>query len=88
LGDTQVCRADSLAFHLNASLTVLNLAKLELVQNGSWDKDVPFSMASRKMVYFNQHFIEKIFSILDLDLSLINSIPEFKSLTTYGAIST
>ncbi len=88
LGDAQVCRQDSLAFHFNASLTVLNLAKLEQAQADGNSQDRPFSMASSKIVHFNQHFITKIFSILDLDLTLINSHPNIEALTTYGAIST
>ena len=44
-------------------------------------------MATQKMVYFNEHLLEKVFFILDLDLSLINDTPDLDALRTYGAIA-
>jgi hypothetical protein len=52
-----------------------------------YDPATPFSMATQKMVYFNEHLRQKVFFILDLDLSLIKSKPEFEALRTYGAIA-
>ena len=40
------------------------------------------------MVYFNVHLLEKVFSILDLDLSLLKCNPDLAVLRTYGAIAT
>jgi hypothetical protein len=87
LNDCQARRQDSLNFHFNASLTALNLAKVDAYLSFNYDADTPFSMATQKMVYFNEHLLEKVFSILDFDLSLIKCNPEFEALRTYGAIA-
>jgi hypothetical protein len=44
-------------------------------------------MATQKMVYFNEHLLQKVFFILELDPSLIKSNPDFEVLRTYGAIA-
>ncbi len=87
LSDCQARRQESLDFHFNASLTALNLAKVDAYFSFHYDPDTPFSMATQKMVYFNEHLLEKVFSILDLDLSLIKCNPDFEALRTYGAIA-
>lgn len=87
LNDCQARRRESLDFHFNASLTALNLAKVDAYLSFDYDADTPFSMATQKMVYFNEHLLEKIFSILDLDLSLIKCNPDLDALRTYGAIA-
>lgn len=87
LSDCQARRQESLDFHFNASLTALNLAKVDAYFSFDYDPDTPFSMATQKMVYFNEHLLQKVFSILDFDLSLIKCNPEFEALRTYGAIA-
>lgn len=87
LGHCQARCQESLHFHFNASLTALNLAKVDAYLSFAYDFDTSFSMLTQKMVYFNEHFLEKIFSILDLDLSLINCHPDLDALRTYGAIA-
>lgn len=87
LSDCQARRQESLNFHFNASLTVLNLAKVDAYLSFDYDVDTPFSLATQKMVYFNEHLLTKVFSILDLDLSLINCQPDLDALRTYGAIA-
>jgi hypothetical protein len=87
LNDCQARRQESLNFHFNASLTALNLAKVDAYFSFDYDPDTPFSMATQKMVYFNEHLLQKVFSILDFDLSLIKCNPDFKALRTYGAIA-
>ena len=87
LGHCQARCQESLHFHFNASLTTLNLAKVDAYLSFAYDLDTPFSMATQKMVYFNEHLLEKVFFILDLDLSLINDIPDLDALRTYGAIA-
>ncbi|MCP4371276.1 MAG: transposase [Deltaproteobacteria bacterium] len=85
--DCQARCQESLDFHFNASLTVLNLAKVDAYLSFDYDLDTPFSLATQKMVYFNDHLLQKVFSILDLDLSLINCQPDLAALRTYGAIA-
>lgn len=87
LCDCQARSQECLDFHFNASLTALNLAKVDAYLSFGYDADTPFSMLTQKMVYFNEHLLEKIFSILDLDLSLIKTNPDFDALRTYGAIA-
>ena len=87
LSDCQARRQESLNFHFNASLTALNLAKVDAYLSFDYDLDTPFSMVTQKMVYFNQHLLQKVFSILDFDLSLIKCNPDFEALRTYGAIA-
>lgn len=87
LGHCQARGQASLDFHFNASLTALNLAKVDAYLSFGYNPDTPFSMATQKMVYFNEHLLEKVFSILELDPSLIKSIPDFELLRTYGAIA-
>jgi hypothetical protein len=87
LSDCQARRQDSLDFHFNACLTALNLAKVDAYLSFDYCADTPFSMVTQKSVYFNEHLLEKVFSILDLDLSFIKCKPDFDALRTYGAIS-
>jgi hypothetical protein len=87
LCDCQARCQQSLDFHFNASLTALNLAKFDAYLSFDYDADTPFSMLTQKMVYFNEHMLEKVFSILDLDPSLIKCNPDFDALRTYGAIA-
>lgn len=87
LSDCQARRQESLDFHFNASLTALNLAKVDAYFSFGYDPETPFSMATQKIVYFNAQLLEKVFSILDLDLSLIKCNPDFAALRTYGAIA-
>ena len=87
LSDCQARRPESLDFHFNAALTALNLAKVDAYFSFGYDPDTPFSMATQKIVYFNAHLLEKVFSILDLDLSLLKCNPDLAALRTYGAIA-
>lgn len=86
LTDCQARPQASLDFHFNAALTTLNLAKVDAYLSFGYDAETPFSLATQKMVYFNQHFLEKVLTILVLDLSLINCQPALAALRTYGAI--
>lgn len=86
LTHSQARNQASLDFHFNASLTALNLAKADAYLSFGYDADTAFSMATQKLVYFNQHFLEKVFASLELDLSLINCQPDLAALRTYGAI--
>jgi hypothetical protein len=77
----------SLDFHFNASLAALNLTKVDAYLSFDYILETPFSMATPKMVYFNEHLLAKVFSILELDPSLIKCNPDFEILRTYGAIA-
>ncbi len=87
LCDSQSRDPERLNFHFNASLTTLNLAKLEHLQAQSDTEPMAFSMASVKAWYFNAYFIQKIFSMLGFDPSWIEKSPEYQKLRNYGKLS-
>ena len=87
LCDSQSRDPERLNFHFNASLTTLNLAKLEHLQAQSDTEPMAFSMASVKACYFNAYFIQKIFSMLGFDPSWIEKSPEYQKLRNYGKLS-
>jgi len=88
LADCQACSQAQLDWHFNASFTALNIAKIEdrLTQEVDSLKNV-FSMASWKARYCNDGLIGRIFSMLNIDVSLIKSTPQFEGLRNYGTIS-
>ncbi len=57
LGHCQARGQASLDFHFNASLTALNLAKMDAYLSFGYNPETPFSMATQKMVYFNEHLL-------------------------------
>ena len=74
-------------FHFNASLTALNLAKPDAIEQHNSDTDFVFSMASYKRRAFNYHLLERFIDKLDLEPTLIKSHPNYSSLYDYGAIA-
>lgn len=87
LCDCQSTKKESLDFHFNASLTTLNLAKIDAVMKHDESKPFVFSMLTYKRLAFNELFCEKIFSMLGFDLSLIKMHPDFKDTMRLGAIA-
>jgi len=76
-----------LDFHFNASLTALNLAKLDALQQHNCSTNLVFSMASYKRRALNYHLLERFIDKLDLNPTLIKSHPNYSNLHNYGAIS-
>jgi len=77
------CQARDLVkteFHFNASLTALNLAKVEAQQQQSRQDRVPFSMASAKRRALNQHLLDRFIAALDLEPTSIKSRPNYLTL--------
>jgi hypothetical protein len=87
LEDCQARDAQKLAFHFNASLSALNLAKVEALQQHSGQAPFVFSMASVKRRMLNQHLLDRFICNLDLDPSQIKSHPNYSSLCNYGIIA-
>ncbi len=85
--DCQARDAVKLAFHFNASLTALNLAKLDAIQQHSGKTPFVFSMASIKRQMLNQHLLERFICNLDLEPSQIKSHPNYPTLCHYGMIA-
>jgi len=84
------CQARDLVkteFHFNASLTALNLAKVQAQQHQSGQERVPFSMASAKRRALNQHLLDRFIATLDLEPTSIKSHPNYSTLCNYGIIA-
>lgn len=86
LNHCQARCSESLHFHFNASMTALNLLKLEDRQYHSGSSKV-ISIASWKIRKANAHLLERFSSYLGLDFSCIKSRPEFEILCNYGVVS-
>ena len=87
LADCQARDLTKLDFHFNASLTALNLAKLDAVRQHNCSTNLVFSMASYKRRAFNYHLLERFICKLDLDPTLIKSHPNYSNLHNYGTIA-
>ena len=87
LTDCQARDQKKLDFHFNASLTALNLAKLDLIQRHSSTNPFVFSMASYKRLALNEHLLETFISKFDLEPTLIKNHPNYEELRSYGAIA-
>ncbi len=87
LSDAQTRDQKRLDFHFNAALSTLNLAKVEHIKADCDTLPNPFSMASIKACYFNTFFLEKIFSMFDLDLNCIKKSSQYQYLINYGNIA-
>jgi hypothetical protein len=86
LNHCQARCSQALHFHFNASMTALNLLKLEDRQHQSGGSKV-ISIASWKIRKANAHLLERFSSYLGLDFSHIKSRPDFEQLCNYGAIA-
>lgn len=82
----QARTATALHNHFNASLTAVSFAKLETHPTAP-GTPVPFSMASLKRRYFNQHLLDRILDYLASGLSLEKFSPAYEALCNYGIIA-
>ena len=87
LAHCQARGAQRLHFHFNATLTTLNIAKIEQRQAQATDQPTIYSIASVKACYFNAHFLQLIFSKLGWELRAIKNDPLYRSLREYGKIA-
>lgn len=83
------CQARSehkLAFHQNASLTAVSLAKADFYAD---DNNVgrPFSMADMTTSYFNRLYVNRIFEKLDLDPTSDALAPLYQELLNFGKLA-
>jgi hypothetical protein len=78
----------SLAFHFNASMTALNLIKIQDRKLSQESKGHVISVLSWKIRKFNEHLVHRISSMLGLDLTLIKFNPEYEKVLNYGTIGT
>ncbi|MFM8006025.1 MAG: hypothetical protein ACKO86_13995, partial [Dolichospermum sp.] len=59
----------------------------EAIQLHKSPKPFVFSMASVKRLALNRHLLDRFISLLDLDVTLIKSHPNFPDLCSYGTIA-
>ena len=86
----------ALHYHFNASLSALNVAKLQAFQSWQQQHAAPrqaresfvFSLASCKQRAFNEHLLDTIMSNLGLEPSWIKCHPRYDYLRNYAAIAT
>ena len=86
LSDCQARSKAKLDFHFNASLSAVNIAKLEARQQRG-DSAEPISMASLKRRAFNQHLLDHICEHLGNGQNLEKSSPNYEALCNYGVIT-
>lgn len=87
LAECQSRNKAALQFHFNASLTTLNLARVESVQAQDGANPLVFSMSSLKQRAFNEQMLEMIIEKLALDHSFVKNHPSYDELRTYGSIA-
>lgn len=91
LSDCQSTQKHKLDFHINASISALNIAKVHSLQQhlASPQSQEPFvfSMASYKRRALNEYLLEQFISMLDLDPTLIKLHPNFQKLCSIGLIA-
>ncbi len=87
LADAQTRNAQRLHFHFNASLTTLNIAKIEQRKAQSGDQPMVYSIASVKACYFNELFLQRFFSTFGWELSWIKKSPLYRRLRDFGRIA-
>ncbi len=80
----------ALHYHFNASVTVVNVARLmaqaEQQQRAEQTEEkLVFSMTSIKQRLFNEHLLDLIISKLGLDQSAVKNHPQFEYLRNYAA---
>ena len=90
LNEHQVRDEKRLSFHINLSLTTLNLLRLQSYQSeNDWlskERKV-ISIASKKVRNFNEHLLKKISSMFEIDLTCIKYQHLIVPLCNYGVIA-
>jgi hypothetical protein len=88
LNDCQSRDKKRLHYHFNASLTALNMVKVQdykILKNEN--KSQPFSMASWTRKYTVKIVLNRFLSKFDLNQTLIKSHPDFESVLSLGKIN-
>jgi hypothetical protein len=87
LSDCQARNKAALHFHFNATMTALNLIKLEDRQQVSASEGHVVSIMSWKIRKLNEHLLQRFSDMLGLDFGSIKSHPDYETLRNYGAIA-
>ncbi len=87
LQDCQARDLPKLNFYFNASLTALNLARVEAQQQHKGGDPFVFSMASVKRRALNHNLLERFIDQLELEPTMIKSHPNYETLQSYGTLA-
>ena len=87
LSDCQARAEAALAFHCNAALATLNLARTEQLVEQTGEAPEVFSMASWKPRQFNERLLDVFIEQLALEPSWVKKHPSYDELRSYGAIA-
>lgn len=82
LADCQARSQNKFDYHLNCSLSAINIAKLEQEPGQQ-----PFSMADVKTLYHNQLLLDRFFSILPEGTKLTKNDPQVRQLYRFGCMA-
>lgn len=83
------CQARSeqkIAFHINASLTSVSLARADFYADEN-NHEKPFSMSDYQTVYFNKLLLDRFIAKLDLDPTCENVVSAYNELSGLGKIA-
>lgn len=83
----QSTQSERLNFQFNFSLTILSLAKIVHSFNQPLEERKPFSIYDIKTQYFNERFLNIIFSALGIDAEQQNNNPKVLKLFNYAKIA-
>ncbi len=85
--DCQARDKEALHFHFNASVTLVNVARMMAQAEQKTEEQLVFSMASIKQRFFNEHWLNLIIAKLALDQTAVKNHPQFEYLRNYAAIA-
>ena len=85
--DCQARDKEALHFHFNASVTVVNVARIMAQEAQKTDAKLVFSMTSVKQRFFNEHLLNLFIDRLALDQTAVKNHPQFEYLRNYAAIA-
>jgi hypothetical protein len=83
LQDCQSRKQEVLDFHFNAVMLSLNLARIESLKKGQ----TSFSVSNLKCEYFNENWLQIIFTNLDIPPESIKNHPNYPKLIHWGKIA-
>ena len=85
--DCQARCKEAIHTHINASLSALNLIKLEDRRNKGTDRPTVISIASWRRKKCNENLMDRLFERLDLDRSCEKIAQVYDEFRDYGAIA-
>jgi hypothetical protein len=87
LMDCQARNKEAIKTHINASLTALNLLKLQDRRDKNIDEPTVISIASWRRKKFNENLMNRLFERLDLDRRCKKVAQAYNEFSRYGAIA-